>query len=124
MFLKTQKEGRLAEFLLLPCPSVAPKHPTLPACLPEPQEYVEQNHIVGQFQGFPARMSLVWVSVGQVVATPPDLPQMAGLGFWGSGFMWVDVKMLILLGYPKYWVPYCNRDQKRDDHFDNHPCGA
>ena len=24
-------------------------------------------------------------------------------------------------GYPKYLVPYYNRDPKRDHHFDNHP---
>ena len=28
-----------------------------------------------------------------------------------------------LLGYPKYWVPYYNRDPKRDHNFDNHPYG-
>ena len=26
-----------------------------------------------------------------------------------------------LFGYPKYSVPYYNRDPKRDHHFDNHP---
>ena len=26
-----------------------------------------------------------------------------------------------LFGYPKYEVPYYNRDPKRDDNFDNHP---
>ena len=30
--------------------------------------------------------------------------------------------MAPLLGYPKYQVPYCNRDAKRDHNFDNHPC--
>ena len=24
-------------------------------------------------------------------------------------------------GYPKYWVPYYNKDPKRDHIFDNHP---
>ena len=30
-----------------------------------------------------------------------------------------------LFGYPKYWVPYYNRDPKqRDDNFDNRPVGG
>ena len=30
-------------------------------------------------------------------------------------------KLWCLFGYPKYWVPYYNRDPKRDHNFDNHP---
>ena len=28
-----------------------------------------------------------------------------------------------LFGYPENYVPYYNRDPKRDHNFDNHPCG-
>ena len=39
------------------------------------------------------------------------------LGGWLS-------KLWSLFGYPKYWVPYYNKDPKRDHNFDNHPgCG-
>ena len=30
-------------------------------------------------------------------------------------------KLWSLFGYPKYQVPYYNRDPKRDHNFDNHP---
>ena len=30
-------------------------------------------------------------------------------------------KLWSLFGYPKYEVPYYNRDPKRDHNFDNHP---
>ena len=30
-------------------------------------------------------------------------------------------KLWPLFGYPKYLVPYYNRDPKRDHNFDNHP---
>ena len=29
--------------------------------------------------------------------------------------------MMVPFGYPKYLVPYYNRDPKRDHDFDNHP---
>ena len=31
--------------------------------------------------------------------------------------------MMALSGYPKYQVPYCNRDPKRDHKFDTHIAG-
>ena len=38
-------------------------------------------------------------------------------------YTWVDVKILIALGYPKDSVPYDNRNPERDHDFDNHPHG-
>ena len=34
---------------------------------------------------------------------------------------YVAVKIMVPVGYPKYYVPYYNRDPKRDHNFDNHP---
>ena len=45
-----------------------------------------------------------------------------GLIVWGSIWVyeWLS-KLWPLFGYPKYQVPYYNRDLKRDHNFDNHP---
>ena len=63
----------------------------------------------------------------------------AFIGFWGYStintigtrreliplqlfrLLWVVVKIMISLGYPKCEVPYYIRDPKRDYNFDNHP---
>ena len=39
---------------------------------------------------------------------------------FSSGRVWLS-KLWSLFGYPKYEVPYYNRDPKRDQNFDIHP---
>ena len=44
------------------------------------------------------------------------------LAYYSTGmeYGWLS-KSWSLFGYPKYQVPYYNRDPKRDHNFDNHP---